>query len=496
MSNLIKKIKIKKQDGTFTDYIPIGAEASNIDVDGESVDIKLNKKPYYYNTIADMKADSKLKVGDTVITLGYYTLNDGGGAEYKIVGGTHTDEGGNYHRITNGLFAHLLLKDTTNIKQFGIKGDRTETHDQLNHVFYSLENTNSTLLIPAGQYSIHNVCRFSNIKIKGIGEAIFIAEEDFSANGMFATHNDVELDNLIFDANNIAKQITLDSTDTNYEKITNCVFKNTALNSQNIGNYPTNSALFLSAKDTIVENCKIINNRSHGINLKAHAENSTVVIKDTECSGNGTVSDLSATLSAIGICQNSGYSSGSLYRSVQIINCICDNNGASGIATHSCVNTMITNCVTKNNREHGMCFMDGYNGIISNCILENNGAFGIRIQGDYNTNNEHTGWFRAIISNNIFTKRGVELGNIAYKCIISNNIFQNSIPTEYYIGVQINRDYDYWQRCDNLEIVGNIFHDYTYNHAIVSKVGFLPGSVHLDNLIDGVQTSAYSNSLA
>ena len=28
--DIIKKLKIKKQDGTFSDYIPIGAEASNI----------------------------------------------------------------------------------------------------------------------------------------------------------------------------------------------------------------------------------------------------------------------------------------------------------------------------------------------------------------------------------------------------------------------------------------------------------------------------------
>ena len=47
MSDRIKKIKVKKQDGTFSDYIPIGADAENIDTtDGESVQLKLNKKPY------------------------------------------------------------------------------------------------------------------------------------------------------------------------------------------------------------------------------------------------------------------------------------------------------------------------------------------------------------------------------------------------------------------------------------------------------------------
>lgn len=83
MSDRIKKIKVKKSDGSFTDYIPIGADAKNIDTsDGESVELKLNKKPYYYNTVADMKADTKLKVGDMAITLGYYTANDGGRLEY------------------------------------------------------------------------------------------------------------------------------------------------------------------------------------------------------------------------------------------------------------------------------------------------------------------------------------------------------------------------------------------------------------------------------
>ena len=111
MADLFKKIKIKKQDGTFTDYIPIGAEAKNIETnDGDSVQLKLNKKPYYYNSVADMKADTKLKAGDMVVTLGYYTANDGGRAEYKIVSGTYIDDGGSYHQLDNNLYAELIIK--------------------------------------------------------------------------------------------------------------------------------------------------------------------------------------------------------------------------------------------------------------------------------------------------------------------------------------------------------------------------------------------------
>lgn len=119
MSDRIKKLKIKKQDGTFSDYIPLGADAENIDTtDGESVQLKLNKKPYYYNSVADMKADTKLKAGDMAITLGYYEANDGGGAFYKIcneINNTYMKE-----NLSNGLFAEIIIQDSQiNIKQLG-----------------------------------------------------------------------------------------------------------------------------------------------------------------------------------------------------------------------------------------------------------------------------------------------------------------------------------------------------------------------------------------
>ena len=44
MAELIKKVKIKKQDGTFTDYIPLGADAANIKTtSGESVQAILDR---------------------------------------------------------------------------------------------------------------------------------------------------------------------------------------------------------------------------------------------------------------------------------------------------------------------------------------------------------------------------------------------------------------------------------------------------------------------
>lgn len=152
MADLIKKIKIKKQDGTFTDYIPIGAEAQNISTnDGDSVQLKLNKKPYYYNNVAEMKADKKLKVGDMAITLGYYEPNDGGGAEYIIINKSTNDYIDNnlIIELNNVLIAKLIIKDFANIKQFGIK----ENEDISNILELSLLNFKNTI-IPNGKYKI------------------------------------------------------------------------------------------------------------------------------------------------------------------------------------------------------------------------------------------------------------------------------------------------------------------------------------------------------
>ena len=141
MADLIKKIKIKKQDGTFTDYIPIGAEAQNISTsDGESVQLKLNKKPYYYNSVADMKADLKLKTGDMAITLGYYNMEIGGGAIYKIRQKTNSDIIDNMIFIpinNNTLIAELVISDYMSPEQLGAYGDNT--HDDYNVLIKIIE---------------------------------------------------------------------------------------------------------------------------------------------------------------------------------------------------------------------------------------------------------------------------------------------------------------------------------------------------------------------
>lgn len=165
MADLIKKIKIKRQDGTYTNYIPIGVDAVNaITDDGESVQLKLNKKPYYFDTVADMR-NAKLKNGDFAITAGFYEVNDGGGAKYKVRKITNEDIINNMVIIalndkSNELIAELIT-NKINIKQIGARGDGVT--DDTKIIQYALSNYEN-VYIPNGEFLITNTLQMNDCK--------------------------------------------------------------------------------------------------------------------------------------------------------------------------------------------------------------------------------------------------------------------------------------------------------------------------------------------
>ena len=82
--------------------------------------IKDEKAVRSYDTIALMKADTKLKEGYHVKTKGYYETNDGGHGEYVIVDDdTLVDDGGLIHVLSNGLRAKLI-SNKNNVLCYGV----------------------------------------------------------------------------------------------------------------------------------------------------------------------------------------------------------------------------------------------------------------------------------------------------------------------------------------------------------------------------------------
>ena len=98
-----------------------------------------------YNTHTDMIADSSNFVLNMKIkTLGYYSINDGGNAEYIV---TDVENSNIFQEsIGNGLYINLLFQDTIYSKQVGLKGDGTTDESvALNNFFVKSVDANKVL---------------------------------------------------------------------------------------------------------------------------------------------------------------------------------------------------------------------------------------------------------------------------------------------------------------------------------------------------------------
>jgi hypothetical protein len=78
-----------------------------------------------FNSVADMKNSTELKAGMSARTLGYYAVNDGGGAMYAVrAANNDTDNGGSVIVLENGNVAELVvINNAVSPQQFGAKGD-------------------------------------------------------------------------------------------------------------------------------------------------------------------------------------------------------------------------------------------------------------------------------------------------------------------------------------------------------------------------------------
>lgn len=105
-----------------------------------------------FNTVADMKNATNLINGSFVETYGFYSLNDGGNANYKIREITNQDVVDNILIIplqNENLIAELI--NPKNIKQFGAKGD--EINDDTLSIQTAL-NYGGKIEVPKGNYLI------------------------------------------------------------------------------------------------------------------------------------------------------------------------------------------------------------------------------------------------------------------------------------------------------------------------------------------------------
>lgn len=222
--NKIKTVKIKEEDGSISEEsYTIAADAVNIDMsNGDNlqdtvgnIDIdedgniakqlkiiknKLNKEPYYYNSVADMKADTKLKAGDIAITLGYYDKGDNGNSIFFI---SNLISNSFFQiELQNGLFANLFINNSVNIKQFGAieDGVTADTAAFSNAILCLTKNNCKTLILNnKKKYLITSKLILNSISIIGNNSTIIYEHIPGSENYPFHfTGENFKIENLNF----------------------------------------------------------------------------------------------------------------------------------------------------------------------------------------------------------------------------------------------------------------------------------------------------------
>jgi len=191
---------------TDADAAKVAAEAAqtaaelaqtNAEAAKDAAIVAANSVTGFYDTLAELKVETDIIVGDIVQTKGYYAVGDGGGATYTIVAsGTGTDDGGSYIDLSgSGLQARAELDEPINVKQFGARGEYNTSYSATNQT--AIQNAvdyviargerNNSIYFPRGRYTIGDpgidVYRASStdvdIEFNGDGADVTILYADF-----------------------------------------------------------------------------------------------------------------------------------------------------------------------------------------------------------------------------------------------------------------------------------------------------------------------------
>lgn len=162
-----------------------------------------------FDNVEDMKSSTNLIEGSFARTLGYYNLNDGGGALYKIRKVTNDDTVDESFLLeigdpANELVAELVYDDEVSILQLGAKkfdGTKTDIKTYIDKYLAKLtDEKRFTLKIPFGLYHCSEIVFDKSFSIKG--------DENFSLHNVKGTviSSYVENQDFIFSVGANSKQ--------------------------------------------------------------------------------------------------------------------------------------------------------------------------------------------------------------------------------------------------------------------------------------------------
>lgn len=369
MNNEITKIQI--ESGTYT-------------LKDSYARSKYNKA---YNTLNALKNDSKIEDDMLVVTKGYYSINDGGGAFYVVRQITNQDVVDNMFLIAlndTSLVAELIYNDI-NVKQIGAKGDGIT--DDTNVINIALSK-GKNVIFPSGEYLVNESIDITtnNIIVYGNNSTL---KPTHSGDCVNVNGNNIEIYNLnINGACNYGYDLN-----GNYCTIKNC----------NINNTLHNAIMITSSHNTI--------------------DNVVANLCGWDCVGNYG----NASYNIINNCKaiktkRHGFSTDPTTHHISFINCYCEDVGSPELAEgHSCYHFehsdygIVNNCKAKYTNNH-----------TNNTTKCNNAFIGIRC---YQSNNVLIDNINIIYDENynpLDVSRPIVVENSQNFQIINSNIINNS----------------------------------------------------------------------
>ena len=345
-----------------------------------------------FDTVEDMKSSTNLINGSYAKTLGYYSIKDGGNANYKIREITNDDINNDLLiPLENGLVAELLIeKETLNVKQLGAKGDGS-TNDTTNiqKAIDIIERINGTLYIPNGTYLISSITFSKNINVNGENtqKVIFKSINNNTENYI------VKISNNALSGGKI-KNFSIDGNKENNSDSINglLLYQDKYLEAQNGGN--TGDAF------NLIENIQVFN-----------------------CTGNGVETEVNRE-------QYSGLFLTELtLNNIQSVN----NDGVGFHFTSRVTDSYLKNCTAVRNTLNGFK-IDGSNNKLVSCKAFVNG------RGDYTTLED----IKRIPSTAFTEYTGEYVEGVTYYTRIGNGSYHKPYVYSVFTGTEFEQDVTYY----------------------------------------------------
>jgi len=136
-----------------------------------------------YDTVALMVADTALKVGDRVRTLGHASLTSGGGADYQIVAAaTGTHDNGSYIDLDTHQAKALFSEGPVNVRAFGAVADAVTDDGPAFQAAIDYGITDIIAVrVPSGTYKIGQTLNLAGNDITFLGDSMETVALEFTS---------------------------------------------------------------------------------------------------------------------------------------------------------------------------------------------------------------------------------------------------------------------------------------------------------------------------